>query len=154
MRYRRVRIAAAVAVLAAAAAHGVAGELRLPPGRWWNDPELGRRLELTGEQRHAIQEAVYRHAERMIDLNAAVRHRELELARLVDGPEWNEAAVRRTFAALQEARAALERERFELLLEVRTVLTAEQWSRLRALRKERRRAHHPRRPRPTTHRPK
>ena len=134
MRNRTIGIivAAALAVTGTAWSAG----LKLPPGRWWENPRLVERLQLTAAQQESIRKALYSHAQRMIDLNAAVRHRELELRELVATDTWDEARVRSTFAALQEARTKLERERFDMLLEVRKVLTAHQWNELRRMRNE------------------
>ena len=131
-------IVTAVVLLAAGGA--VSGqELRLPQGRWWENPRLVRQLGLTGEQRERIRSLVYEHAQRMIDLNAEVRHAGLELERRVSDDLEDLEAVREAFARFQQARRALERERFELLLAVRQVLTREQWDRLRRMRAERQR---------------
>ncbi len=144
MRHRMIGtiVVAALAVTGTAWSAG----LKLPPGRWWENPRLVERLQLTKTQQESIRKALYHHAERMIDLNAAVKHRELALRELVATDEWNEQQVRAAFAALQEARSQLEQERFDMLLEVRKVLTARQWAELRKMRRERaarRPGHHP-----------
>lgn len=122
-----------------AAGSALATDLDLPPGRWWDEERLGARIGLSDEQRTAIRELVYEHARRMIDLTAAVRRSELELARVVEPPGFDAAAARRAFGGLQEARRALEDQRFEMLLGVRGVLTAEQWVTIQELRRAQRR---------------
>jgi Spy/CpxP family protein refolding chaperone len=112
-----------------------ASDLDLPPGRWWEDERLGARIGLTTEQRAEIRDLVYEHARQMIDLTAAVRRSELELARIVEPPGFDPAAARRAFGQLQEARRALEDQRFEMLLAVRGVLGAEQWVTIQELRR-------------------
>ena len=128
-----------VILACAAAISAAATELDLPPGRWWEDERLGARIGLAAEQRAEIRDLVYEHARRMIDLTAAVRRSELELARVVEPPDFEPAAARRAFAGLQEARRALEDQRFEMLLAVRGVLTAEQWVTIQELRRAERR---------------
>jgi Spy/CpxP family protein refolding chaperone len=123
----------------ASAISSFATDLDLPPGRWWEDERLGARIGLSDEQRAEIRELVYEHARRMIDLTAAVRRNELELARVVEPPGFDAAAARRAFGGLQEARRALEDQRFEMLLAVRGVLTAEQWVMIQELRRAQRR---------------
>ena len=112
-------------------------ELKLPPGTWWENPRLVERINLTPEQQEKIRNLVYQHAQRMIDLNAEVKHRGLELKDLVDRSTFKPSEVRAAFAAFQKARADLEQERFELMLSVRQVLTDQQWKELRQMRKER-----------------
>ena len=132
-----IRYVMIVGLMLALSASAWGAGLKLPPGKWWQNPRLVERLGLTKAQQDSIRQALYRHAEAMIDLNAAVRHRELELMRLVEADQWNEQQVRAAFAALQQARSKLEQERFDLLLEVRKVLTAEQWNELRQMRRDR-----------------
>ncbi len=116
-----------------------AGSFRMPPGRWWDNPRLVRYLNLTPDQQSKIHDMVFDHAERMIDLNAAVKRAELQLGDLAQRDTFDEKAVRAAFAKLQEARRNLENERFELLIAVRKILTADQWKKLATLREEIRR---------------
>ena len=133
---RRLVAAMLVAVGAATVA---ADDLEMPPGRWWDNERLVERIDLTGEQRERIRDLVYRHARRMIDLTAAVKGAELELANVVEPPAFEADAARRAFARLQEARRELEHERFEMLLALRGELSADQWVEVQQLRRELRR---------------
>ena len=116
-----------------------ASELDLPAGRWWENERLIERIGLTTEQRQRINDLVYEHAHRMIDLNASVKRAELDLAKLVGQPEFAPDSVRAAFVDFQRARQALERERFEMLLAVRGVLNSEQWLQIQDIRRELRR---------------
>ncbi len=116
-----------------------AQDFNLPPGKWWENERLAERIGLTDEQKGAIRDLVFEHAHRMIDLHADVKRAELELASLVAAPDFENPAARTAFAGLVEARATLEKERFEMLLAVRGVLTAEQWLQIQEIRREFRR---------------
>jgi len=126
-----------VALVGALAAAGplAAQDLELPPGRWWEDQRLVGRLGLSDEQQARVREAVYEHARRMIDLKAAVERAGLDLAEVVRRDELDAGAVRAAFAAFQASRGKLEDERFEMLLAVREVLSAEQWRTMQDLRR-------------------
>ena len=117
-----------------------AQDLNLPPGKWWDNERLAERLELTEAQREEIRAQVYEHARRMIDLNAGVKRAELELANLVANSDFESAAARAAFAGLQDARRALESERFEMLLAVRGVLSDQQWQEIQNIRRQIRRS--------------
>jgi Spy/CpxP family protein refolding chaperone len=117
-------IIAVLAVLAPLAAQ----ELDVPPGRWWAEPQVVERLNLSDEQQETIRDLVYDHARRMIDLKADVERAGLDLAESVKRDDFDPAAVRKAHAAFQSARSKLENERFEMLLAVRGVLSAEQWA--------------------------
>jgi Spy/CpxP family protein refolding chaperone len=122
-----------------------ANEFDLPPGKWWEDQRLVSRIGLTEEQQEHIRDVVFTHARRMIDLKADVDKAGLDLASSVDQEVFDPAPVRAAYAVFQTARQKLENERFEMLLEVRQVLTYEQWQkieeikrRLKQMRSERR----------------
>lgn len=124
-----------VFVLLALAGPGVANELDLPPGKWWEDQRVVDAVGITSEQQAEISTVVYRRARRMIDLKADVEKAGLDLAASVDAADFDAAAVREAHQAFQNARRSLENERFEMVLEVRQVLSNEQWQKIRELRR-------------------
>jgi Spy/CpxP family protein refolding chaperone len=107
-----------------------ADEFELPPGKWWENPRMAEHIGLTDEQQDQIRGIVFQHARRMIDLKAEVDKAGLDLAESVDQQEFDPAPVRAAYAVFQTARHKLENERFEMLLEVRLVLTYEQWQKI------------------------
>jgi len=131
-----------------------AQDYHLPRGTWWEIPKVVEHLKLTPEQQQQISDLVYDHAQRMIGLNAGVESAKLALSREVESSNFDPARVRTAFDAFQDARSKLERERFEMLLSVRQVLSYEQWKKLDNLRKLRDRKNNrgdfrgPRPPRP------
>lgn len=118
-----------IAVLAVAGPLA-ANDFDLPPGKWWENPRLVNHIGLADEQQDQIREIVYQHARKMIDLKADVDRAGLDLADSVDQQEFDPAPVRSAYAVFQTARHKLENERFEMLLEVRLVLTYEQWRKI------------------------
>jgi Spy/CpxP family protein refolding chaperone len=117
-------------VLALAASLAGANEFDLPPGKWWENPRLVEHIELTEEQQGLIKDVVFTHARRMIDLKADVDKAGLDLADSVDQEVFDTAPVRAAYAVFQTARHKLENERFEMLLEVRQILSYEQWQKI------------------------
>jgi Spy/CpxP family protein refolding chaperone len=107
-----------------------ADEFDLPPGRWWENPRFVSHIGLSDEQQSEIREVVFAYARRMIDLKADVDKAGLDLASTVDQQDFDPAPVRAAYAAFQTARHKLENERFEMLLEVRQLLTYEQWRKI------------------------
>lgn len=112
-----------------------ASEFDLPPGKWWENEKLAEHIGLTDDQTGEISELVYAHARRMIDLKAKVELAGLDLAETVNRADFDAGAVRAAYTDFQEARGALEHERFEMLLAVRQVLTFEQWQELQGLKR-------------------
>ena len=126
-------VAAGTAVLAGSA---LAQPLAVPPGRWWERPRIAADLALSAEQRATLDTIALAHAKAMVDLKGEVEKAELDLRSASDAEPFAARRVREAFAALQQRRGRLETERFEMLLKVREVLSAEQWRRLGAIVKE------------------
>ena len=128
-----------------------ARDFNLPPGKWWENERVVRYLELTPEQQSSIKELVYRHATRMIDLNAGLEKAQLALENEVGKNTLDPQGARDSFTVFQEARRRLESERFEMMLSVRQMMNLEQWEKLLSLRERieqnRRRPDGPRVPR-------
>lgn len=107
-----------------------ANDLDVLPGKWWDDERIANHLELTEEQREQIRAIVFEHARLMIDLKADLDKAGLDLAASVDQEVFDPAPVRAAHAVFQTARRKLENERFEMLIEVRQILTYEQWQKI------------------------
>lgn len=122
-----------ICVLIAAVPPLGAQEFDLPPGKWWEDPRLAERIGLGEEQQDRIRDLVYKGAREMIDFKAAADVAGLDLAEVVNSSQFDPEAVRTAYAAYQNARRQLENARFEMLLEVRQVLTNEQWQKLQEI---------------------
>jgi Spy/CpxP family protein refolding chaperone len=125
-----MRKALMIIAILAVAGPLAANDFDLPPGKWWENPRLVDHIGLADEQQDQIRGIVFQHARRMIDLKADVDKAGLDLAESVDQQDFDPAPVRAAYAVFQTARQKLENERFEMLLEVRLVLTYEQWQKI------------------------
>ena len=119
-----------IIVFLAVVAPVAANDFNLPPGKWWEDERLVSRIGLTEEQQGQIREVVFVHARRMIDLKADVDKAGLDLASSVDQKVFDPAPVRAAYAVFQTARQKL-----EMLLEVRQILTYEQWQKIEEIKR-------------------
>lgn len=131
-RYGRPVMAGLAAMLGVAAA-GWAQSAPVPQGRWWERAEVARRIGLTDEQMTKLDAVLIQHARVMVDLKAEVERAELDLQVASDGEPFNAAQARAAFDRLLQARAKLEKERFELLVGQRQILSPQQWKDLREL---------------------
>ncbi len=113
----------------------MASELDVLPGKWWEDERVVNRMGLTDEQQEQIRDVVYEHARLMIDLKADFDKAGLDLAASVDQEVFDPVPVRAAHARFQTARQKLENERFEMLIEVRQVLTYEQWQKIQEIKR-------------------
>lgn len=132
---KNIRYVLIIIVFLVVVAPVTANDFNLPPGKWWEDQRMVSRIGLTEEQQGQIREVVFVHARRMIDLKADVDKAGLDLASSVDQKVFDPAPVRAAYAVFQTARQKLENERFEMLLEVRLVLTYEQWQKIEEIKR-------------------
>lgn len=110
-----------------------------PPGRWWDNPQIATKLNLTPDQQKKMDEAFQQSRLNLIDLVAAVQKQEAIMEPLLAADQPDEAKIIAQIDRVAQARADLEKAHARMLLGLRSVLTADQWQKLQALRNEFRR---------------
>ena len=115
-------------VLLCAAAAFSRGFPNLPRGKWWQNEKVVADLGLTPEQRAKLDDIMFTHRDRMIDLKAALEKAELRLKETMDKPVLNEKEVLEQLDKSITARGLLQKDRITMLVKVRGVLTPEQWA--------------------------
>lgn len=116
---------------------GVGGSL----GQWWNSPHVIEKLNLTEEQRKAMDAVLLEHRKKLIDLRGNVQKGELDLEPLMKADPPDEKKLLAQIDTVAQARAELEKANARFLLALRTKITPEQWKQLQQLREEQRRLH-------------
>lgn len=120
-------IVAALMVLAAA----VAGAQEMPPGKWWQNRDMARQLALTAEQREGLDTIFLGAAPQLIELRAETQKKALALRSQLDRPTLDRDAIQRAAEEVSRARAELFERELMMLVEMRGVLSEEQWNRFR-----------------------
>ncbi len=103
-------------------------------GRWWNNPRMIERLKLTDDQRKAMDQILYQHREKLIDLQANLERAELAMEPLISADQPDRAAIAAQIDKVVAARADLEKANSLFLLDIRLKLTADQWKQLKDMR--------------------
>lgn len=109
--------------------HAVEG---MPPGRWWKRPEVVQQLGLTSAQQTKLDELFRAHAEVLIDLKAEAGKQALRLRGELDQRTLDRARVRAAAEQVSAARARLFERELMMLVDMRSVLSDEQWERFRS----------------------
>ena len=107
-------------------------------GRWWNNPRMIERLKLTDDQRKAMDQILYQHREKLIDLQANLERGELAMEPLISADQPDRAAIAAQIDKVVAARADLEKANSLFLLDIRLKLTADQWKQLKDMRMDHR----------------
>jgi Spy/CpxP family protein refolding chaperone len=103
----------------------------LPPGKWWRRPQVAQRLQLTADQQNRLDEVFRKSAPDLIDMKADVEKAMLELRNQLEQPQLNREMIQTAGARVNGARGRLFERELMMLVDMRGVLTQEQWSRVR-----------------------
>ncbi len=106
-------------------------------GKWWKDSEIAKKLQLNDSQIAQLDDIFYQHRLKLIDYGAAMEKEDLKLQNLLDADVPNEGQINAQVDQVLAARGKLEREYTFMNLDLRKVLSLEQWRQLKQIRAER-----------------
>jgi Spy/CpxP family protein refolding chaperone len=95
---------------------------------WWNSTVVDDRdLKISPEQKQKIHQIVRSHRARLLDARNAVQKAEGDLEDLLNDPAVSSETAKPVIEKVAEARANSSRVFLEMSLQLRSVLTLEQW---------------------------
>jgi Spy/CpxP family protein refolding chaperone len=103
-------------------------------GKWWQDSEVAKKLQLTDGQISQLDQIFYQHRLKLIDDSAEMEKEDLKLQNLLDADTPDEGQVNSQVDDVLAARGKLEREFTSMNLDTRKVLSLQQWRQLKAIR--------------------
>jgi Spy/CpxP family protein refolding chaperone len=103
-----------------------------PPGRWWDNPDMAKKLGMTGDQVKKMDDIFQQMRFKLIDLNGNLRKEEATLDPLMQADQPDDAKLLPQIDRVANARAELEKANARLLLSIRHVLTVDQWKKLQS----------------------
>ena len=106
--------------------------MMLPPGTWWRDSNITARIGLTADQQKHMDEIFMQSRVQLIHLHASLEEEELMLEPLMNENPVDQAKAMARISKLADERAELEKTNAKMLLGIRAVLTADQWTKLQA----------------------
>ena len=109
-------------------------EMRVPgPHKWWKDSETVKQLQLSDSQATQIEQAFTDSKMRLIDMVASLQKEELKLETLINADQPNENAVSNQVDQVVQARGKLEKEHAMMMLNIRRLLSLDQWKKLQSI---------------------
>jgi Spy/CpxP family protein refolding chaperone len=114
----------------------VAGAQILPRGlgsRWWKSPPMVEKLSLTADQQKKMDDIFQQSRLKLIDLTASLDKQEAIMEPLVSAERPDAEKIRAQIDQIAQARAELEKANSKMLLELRLVLTPDQWKSLQTV---------------------
>lgn len=119
---------------------GPRADLRIaPPGMWWKNPDIIQKLSLTADQQKRMDDIFQQSRLQLIDLKANVEKQEVTLEPMLSANPPDTNKVLGQIDKVASARAELEKANAKMLLGIRGVLSADQWTKLQAEQRENRR---------------
>jgi Spy/CpxP family protein refolding chaperone len=106
-------------------------DMMLPFGMWWKNPEVATRIGLSAEQQKRIGDLFLQSRVQLIHMHASLQEEQLMLEPLLDATPFDEAKAMAQIDKIADTRADLEKTNAKMLLNIRGVLTTDQWAKLR-----------------------
>ena len=116
----------------------------LPPGKWWRRPEFATNLQLTNDQQVRLDMIFRMAANDLIDLRADAEKTSIAIRSELDQEQINRENLRKLAAKLSETQGKLFDKELMMLVDMRSVLSNDQWGRLRSELDRPREGQHPR----------
>jgi Spy/CpxP family protein refolding chaperone len=110
--------------------------LRGELGKWWQNSEIAKKLQLSDGQIGQLDQIFYEHKLKLIDYGAEMEKQDLKLQTLLDADVPDEGQVETQVDQVLTARGKLEREFTLMNLDLRKVLSLDQWRQLKSIRGE------------------
>jgi len=107
------------------------GVSTLPHGKWWQTPEVAKKLNLTSEELQKLDGLYVESQRQLIDLRSSVQKEKLELEVILDQPDFDESACMKRFKKYQDAHTKLLNERFKFLIKMRELLGLDRYRKLK-----------------------
>ena len=122
-----------LAALAAATLAGLpaaAQMVEMPLGKWWKRPVVVEELKLSPEQQQRLDEVLTKNRRAFVDLKADVERRTIDLEDLLSSKDVDPKRVAAASEALEQARGRLGKARTMMVVEMRGILTGDQWTKI------------------------
>lgn len=107
------------------------GDHMMPFGMWWKNPEVATRIGLSADQQKRIDDLFLQSRLQLIHLHATLQEEQLMLEPLMDASTFDQGRAIAQIDKIADTRADLEKTNAKMLLSIRGVLTADQWTKLR-----------------------
>jgi Spy/CpxP family protein refolding chaperone len=104
----------------------------VPPGTWWKNPTTITDLTLTADQQKKLDDLFLQSRISLIHLHASLEEEQLKLEPLLNANPPDQAKTLAQISKIADLRADLEKADAKMLLSLRGVLTADQWTKLQA----------------------
>jgi Spy/CpxP family protein refolding chaperone len=101
-------------------------------GMWWKNTELATKIGLTADQTKRMDDIVQSSRIELIHIKASLEEEQVMLEPMMNANPPDTAKTLAQIGKIADTRATLEKANAKMLLSIRSVLTADQWTKLQA----------------------
>jgi len=109
--------------------HGI-----IPPGTWWQNPEIVTAIGLSADQQKKIEDLFIKSRVDLIALHSILEQQQVMLEPVLNANPIDQTKALAAVDQIADTRAKLEKTDARMLLSIRAVLTPDQWTKLQAQR--------------------
>lgn len=110
----------------------VAAAQDVPAGKWWYNPRIQKNLNLSEGEIAQLDRLFADSRLKLIRLKSDVESEQFELDQLLSKKKVDDAAVKKQFQKLEQARKKLANERLDFVIGVRSILGADRFQQLKS----------------------
>ncbi|MEO6326328.1 MAG: periplasmic heavy metal sensor [Thermoanaerobaculia bacterium] len=126
--FRRNFLRLAILVAVAGGTHPLSAQmLEIPGGKWWKRPRVVEMLQLTSDQQERMEEIFSKNRRAFIDLKADVERRQLDVEELITKKDSDPKKVSAAIDSLDQSRLRLGKARTMTIIEMKGILSNDQW---------------------------
>jgi len=103
-------------------------------GAWWKNPNMVSQLGLSADQQKHLDDILLQSRLQLIQLKASLEEEQVKLEPLLNASSFDQANAYSQISKIADLRAGLEKANAKMLLSLRAVLTADQWTKLQTQR--------------------
>ncbi len=104
----------------------------LPHGMWWKKPEVVKDLNITADQQKQLDKILLDSRLQLIQMHATLEEEQVKLEPILNASPFDQQRALAQISHIADLRADLEKADARMLLSLRGVLTADQWTKLQA----------------------
>ena len=118
---------------------GMRGGSRIaPPGMWWKNSDLVTKLSLSADQQKRMDDIFQQSRIQLVHIKAGLEEQQILLEPMLNANPPDSAKTLAQIGKIADTRAELEKANAKMLLGIRGVMTADQWTKLQAEMRSRR----------------
>jgi len=104
----------------------------LPPGKWWNMPNVVKDLKITNDEKEFLDQMFLEKRKAMIQVKSDIETKKLDMEAIMEKEPFDEEAAMTQFNSIQVAGQKMWKNKIKFVIEVRKLLGKERFIQLKS----------------------